>query len=166
MGVKAARAPGRRPLGMGVTVIAAYVAAMADDIPPPPEGFTASARGPYTTHNGPIFHRPNADGSMTHAFFVLRRHCNAMGAVHGGMLTTFLDGVLVRAVHDVVKAPSVTLHLSADFLSAARPGQWVFGEGRCTRAARDVAFAEGRLYADGRDVLRGSGVFKQVKTPG
>ena len=135
---------------------------MSETIPPPPEGFVPSVRGPYTTHNGPIFHKLGADGSFVHAFYVLARHCNGMGIVHGGMLTTFLDGILARAVFDAVKVQSVTLHLSVDFLSAARQGQWVLGEGKLNRAARDIAFAEARIHADGRDVLRGSGVFRQV----
>ena len=36
----------------------------------------------------------------------------------------------------------------------------VIGEARLTRATRDVAFAEGRAYVGGRDVVRCSGVFK------
>jgi uncharacterized protein (TIGR00369 family) len=135
---------------------------MTDDVPPPPDGFTPSARGPFTTHNGPTFHKLNADGTFAHAFFVLPRHCNSMGIVHGGMLTTFLDGLLARAVYDASKAQSVTLHLSVDFLSAARLGQWVLGEAAVTRSAKDVTFAEGRIHADGRDVLRGSGIFKRT----
>jgi uncharacterized protein (TIGR00369 family) len=135
---------------------------MSEDIPPPPEGFVPSARGPYTTHNGPMFHRVTEDGSFEHAFFVLPRHCNAMGIVHGGMLATFLDGLLARAVHQAQGGQSVTLHLSMDFLSAARRGQWVMGEARVTRAAKEITFAEARIHADGRDVLKGSGVFKKT----
>ena len=135
---------------------------MRDDVPSPPDGFVPSARGPYTTHNGPIFHKLREDGTFEHAFFVLARHCNAMGIVHGGMLTTFLDGLLARAVYEGVKAQSVTLHLSVDFLSPARLGQWVLGEATLTRVAKDIAFAEARIHADDRDVLRGSGIFKRV----
>jgi uncharacterized protein (TIGR00369 family) len=135
---------------------------MSEEIPPPPDGFVRSQRGPFTTHNGPMFHRVRADGRYEHAFFVLPRHCNAMGIVHGGMLATFLDGLLARAVFEAVKAQSVTLHLSIDYLAAARQGQWVLGEGAVTRAARDITFAEARMHADGRDVLRGAGVFKRV----
>lgn len=135
---------------------------MSDEIPPPPEGFVPSPRGPYTTHNGPMFHKLNADGTFEHAFFVLPRHCNAMGIVHGGMLATFLDGLLARAVYGSVGAQSVTLHLSMDVLAAARRGQWVFGEAEVTRSAKEITFAQARIHADGRDVLRGSGVFKKA----
>ena len=110
-----------------------------ETVPPPPEGFVPSSRGPYTTHNGPMFHRRNDDGGLTHAFFVLPRHCNSMGIVHGGMLSTFFDGVVAGAVGRVTGGMSVTVHLSLDFLSMARAGEWVYGEGRVTRQARDLA---------------------------
>lgn len=134
----------------------------SEDIPAPPDGFVRSARGPYTTHNGPMFHRQREDGVYEHAFYVLARHCNSMGIVHGGMLATFLDGLLARAVYETTKTQSVTLHLSIDFLAAARRGQWVLGEGLVTRVARDITFAEARIHADGRDVLRGAGVFRRT----
>jgi len=132
------------------------------EIPAPPEGFVPSSRGPYTTHNGPMFHRRNADGGLTHAFFVLPRHCNSMGIVHGGMLSTFFDGVVAGAVGRVTGGMSVTVHLSLDFLSMARKGEWVYGEGRATRQTKDLVFAEGRIFIGDKDVLRGSGVFKPM----
>ena len=137
---------------------------MADEqVPAPPEGFTPSARGPYTTHNGPFFHKLNEDGSFEHAFYALKRHCNGMGIVHGGMLTTFLDGLLARAVFTGTGSTSVTVHLSVDFLSMARAGDWVFGDAHVTRKTRDLIFVEGRVHVGGRDVLRGSGLFKPVR---
>ena len=54
----------------------------------------------------------------------------------------------------------MTIHLSVDFLHMARMGEWVLGEARCTRITRDVAFAEGRAYVGGHDVVRASGLFK------
>jgi uncharacterized protein (TIGR00369 family) len=132
-------------------------------VPPPPEGFVPSARGPFTTYNGPFFHKLGQEGAFEHAFYVLRRHCNGLGIVHGGMLSTFLDGVLARAVHGATGAASVTVHLSLDFLSMARAGEWVFGEAKVTRSTRDLVFVEGRIHSGGRDVLRGSGVFKPMR---
>jgi uncharacterized protein (TIGR00369 family) len=132
-------------------------------VPDPPEGFEPSARGPYTTHNGPFFHRTAEEGSFEHLFYALKRHCNGMGIVHGGMLTTFLDGVLARAVWNATGGASVTVHLSVDFLSMARAGEWVFGTGHVTRKTRDLVFVEGRVHTAHREVLRGSGVFKPVR---
>ncbi len=129
-------------------------------IPPPPEGFAQTRpRGPFSTHNGPYFEaRPEVGAAQ--AFFALRRHCNGLGIVHGGMLTAFLDGLLASAVGRETKTSSVTIHLSVDFLSMARAGEWVIGESRTTRATKDIAFAEGRVFVGEKDVARASGVFK------
>ena len=93
------------------------------------------------------------------------RHANGLGLVHGGMLTSFMDGLLAAAVWRASRRSSVTIHLSVDFLHMARVGQWVFGESRVTRLTRDVAFVEGRAHAIGTDVVRASGVFKLMRKP-
>jgi len=131
------------------------------EAPPPPAGFVPSeGRGAFSTHNGPYFHRPGPGALVEQAFFALPRHANGLGLVHGGMLSAFMDGVLGAAVWQGAHKVGVTIHLSVDFLHMARMGEWVLGEARCTRATRDVAFAEGRAYVGGHDVVRASGVFK------
>jgi uncharacterized protein (TIGR00369 family) len=135
-------------------------------IPPPPEGFVASRpRGPFSTHNGPYFERACENGAEQ-AFFILPRHCNQLGIVHGGMLSAFMDGLLAASVGRAAGAPSVTMHLSLDFLAMARAGEWALGAARVTRLTRDVAFAEGQVQVRGRDLVRGSGVFKLMHRRG
>jgi uncharacterized protein (TIGR00369 family) len=130
------------------------------EAPAPPEGFQASdGRGPFSTVNGPIFHRL-LDEHVQHAFFAEHRHTNGMGLVHGGMMTAFLDGLLAAAVFRGAQRPAVTIHLSVDFLHMVRAGEWVIGEARLTRATQEVAFAEGRAFVGGRDLVRATGVFK------
>lgn len=131
-------------------------------IPPPPEGFAPSqGRGGFSTHNGPYFHRSGADRLVAEqALFILPRHANAFGVLHGGMLSAFLDGLLGAAVFRGTERSAVTVHLSVDFLRMGRKGEWLLGEARMTHATRDVAFAEGRAYIGARDVGRATGVFK------
>ncbi|MFP3942764.1 MAG: PaaI family thioesterase [Alphaproteobacteria bacterium] len=132
-----------------------------DDAPPP--GFVRSTfRGPFTTWNGPFYHRVDPDG-FAHGFRARPRHCNGHGIVHGGLLTAVLDGVLAAAVWRETRRRMVTIRLTSDFLAMARPGDWVEGTAHVTRAAREIAFAEGRIHVEGRDVLTGSGVFKLMR---
>jgi uncharacterized protein (TIGR00369 family) len=132
----------------------------AGPIPSPPEGFVATRpRGPFSTHNGPYFERVS-DVGAEQAFFILPRHCNQLGIVHGGMLSAFMDGLLAASIGRAARAPCVTMHLSLDFLAMARAGEWALGASRVTRLTRDVAFAEGSVQVKGRDLVRGSGVFK------
>lgn len=129
----------------------------------PPEGFVLSTdRGPFTTRNGPFWHRPNAEFAEQ-AFFAETKHCNGMGLVHGGMLSAFLDGLLAHAVGAKTGMAMVTIHLGVDFVGMGRAGNWVLGEGRVTRATDTIAFAEGRAHSAGRDLARASAVFKLMR---
>ena len=137
------------------------------DAKDPPVGFAEMQRkGEYWRMSGPYFGRAR-DGGADQAFFADARHCNAHGFVHGGMLSAFLDGLLSQAVRLVTHDPTVvTLHLSVDFLALARKDEWVIGESLVTRQTRDVVFVEGRLHSGGRDVVRGSGLFKPTRPAG
>lgn len=129
----------------------------------PPDGFQESTtRGPYTSHNGPFFHKTTDDG-FWHGVRVQRRHCNSKGITHGGMLMAFADGLLGTAVYLETKTVALTARMNSDFLSSARPGEWLEGTARVTRATSSVAFCEAELYVGTRSVLRATGVFKLMQ---
>ncbi len=137
---------------------------MSDEtIPPPPDGFVLSTgRGAFTTYNGPYFNRVTAEG-VEQAFYALKRHCNGVGLIHGGMLSAFLDGLLAGAAGRPTGSMAVTMHLSIDFLDMGRAGEWVVGEAHATRTTRDIAFVEGRAHVGGRDLARATGLFKLMR---
>lgn len=129
----------------------------------PPEGFEPSAgRGPYTSHNGPFFHKVTGEG-FVHGVRVKKRHCNSRGITHGGMLMAFADGLLGTAVWRATQTAALTVRMNSDFLSSARPGEWLEGTARVTRATRSVAFCEAELYVGPRPVLKATGVFKLMQ---
>lgn len=135
-----------------------------DKIPAAPPGFVQSEhRGPFSTRNGPYFHKIEPGPGIEQCFFAQTQHANGYGLVHGGMLSAFMDGLLAAAVYQETRSSSVTIHLSIDFLHMARVGDWVMGQARVTRATRDVAFVEGQASVAGRDVVRASGVFKLMR---
>lgn len=132
-----------------------------DEIPDnPPEGYVlSSSRGPYTTHNGPFYHMVTEDG-FRHGVRVRRRHCNSRGITHGGMLMAFADGLLGTAVFRETKTVALTIRMNSDFLSSARPGDWLEGTARVTKATRSVVFCEAELFVGQRPILKATGVFK------
>jgi uncharacterized protein (TIGR00369 family) len=133
---------------------------ISEDDNNPPEGFTLSTtRGPYTSHNGPFYHRVTPDG-FRHGVRVLERHCNSRGITHGGMLMAFADGLLGTAVFRETKTVALTIRMNSDFLSSARPGEWLEGTARVTRATRSVAFCEAELFVGDRPVMKATGLFK------
>lgn len=135
-----------------------------NELRPPPEGFVESMdRGPFTTHNGPVYHKKDS-AVVTRGFYVLNRHCNGYGIAHGGWLTAFSDGVLGAAVWYATRSRSVTLRLNADFIDMVRQGEWVEGTGIVTRATKSLAFARAELKTGGKLVLTAEGVFKLMAT--
>ena len=105
-------------------------------------------RGPFTTHNGPVYHKPG--DAFVRGFRALQRHCNSFGIVHGGWLMTFTDGVLGSAVWEATKTRSLTLRMNSDFVGMVRAGEWVEGRGLVTRATRSLVFARAELTTGGK----------------
>jgi len=129
--------------------------------PNPPDGFEESTnRGPFTTHNGPFFHRIHEDGSFVHGFRAAEQNCNGMGIVHGGLVTACADGRMGTAVWRATQSVGLTIRLNADFLSIAKVGDWVEGTATVTRATRSVAFVDASVYVGTRPILHATGVFK------
>lgn len=128
----------------------------------PPGYVLAQGRGPFTTHNGPIYRFDDGE-TWKRAFRALPRHCNSFGLVHGGWYMAFADGLLAEAVSRAAKAPMLTVRLTSDFLSIARPGDWVEGTARTTRVTRTMAFAEGEIRVGERLLFTASGVFKLME---
>jgi acyl-coenzyme A thioesterase PaaI-like protein len=127
-----------------------------------PEGFIESHRGPFSTHNGPVYHKIT-DEEYLHGFRVRDRHCNAHGILHGGMMMAFMDGVVGGAVWRGTDSPALTLRMTTDFVSIARPGEWVEGRGILTRATKSIAFVEGCMYSGDRTIMTASAVFKRMR---
>lgn len=126
----------------------------------PPEGYTRSTtRGPYTSHNGPFYHLVT-ETEFRHGVRVKARHCNSRGITHGGMLMAFADGLLGTAVFRETKTVALTIRMNSDFLSSARPGEWLEGTARVTKATKSVAFCEAELFVGDRAVMKATGVFK------
>jgi uncharacterized protein (TIGR00369 family) len=151
---------------MGEPAVSVTMEEIADTAAPP-EGFAeVDRKGEFWRMSGPYFAKPREEGAEQ-AFFAQAKHCNAQGFVHGGMLSAFLDGVFSQAIGPSMGGNGgVTIHLSVDFLSIAKAGSWVIGECWVTRKTRDIIFVEGRIHAAGRDVVRGSGIFKLIRPAG
>jgi len=127
---------------------------------PPPEGyFPIASTNPFARPLGPIYERAGADG-FARGLRLRMDHCNAAGTAHGGLLMTFADIVLARAVSLATGAAAITMRLSTEFVAPARPGEWLEGEARVTSLDGDRAAVCGEIRADGRLVARADGRFK------
>jgi acyl-coenzyme A thioesterase 13 len=64
-----------------------------------PEGFVPfEPQGPFLEHIGPVLVRSEDDGAPVFGLRVEERHANHRGTFQGGLLSTFVDFALGRAI--------------------------------------------------------------------
>ncbi|MEM9739296.1 MAG: PaaI family thioesterase [Pseudomonadota bacterium] len=140
------------------------MAAMESNPGEVPKGFSiASLRGPFTRHNGPVY-RADDDDDLRSGLFVLERHCNGMGFLHGGMIAAFSDSALAWAVWWKTQRRSVTLKLTLTYLDTVKVGTWLEARPTVTAEKDDCV----HLYADligryGAKVARADAVFRLLR---
>jgi len=130
----------------------------------PREGFALTpSRGKFTLHNGPTY-RAAAEGDIRTGMWVLDRHCNGMGFLHGGMLSAFADSALAWAVWSVTGKMSVTIKLTLEFMEIAREGEWIEARPEVTAVDGEFVHVTARiLKEDGGLAGRADAVFRTVR---
>ena len=127
----------------------------------PPDGFEPYDNpGPFLEHIGPV-HVKSTGGERTFGLLIEERHLNHRGTVMGGLLSTFCDFVLGRAIEADADDDKdrATVSLTVDFLKPAKPGDWIESRTRVDRVGGTLAFADCSLTVDGREVVRARAVF-------
>ena len=126
-----------------------------------PEGFTEfEGQGPFLEHIGPV--QVRGDGaSRVLGLRAEERHANHRGTVQGGLLSTFADFAVGRAIEADADddKPRATVSLTVDFLKPAKPGDWIEARASVDRVGGTLAFADCSLTAEGREVVRARAVF-------
>ena len=128
-----------------------------------PDGFKrAEGRGPFSTHNGPSY-RGTVDGKAVMALRVLKRHCNSMGFLHGGMASAFADGAMAWAVWRETRKTSVTLKLTQEYFEIVPEGHWLEAYATAQQSEGGIVHVQARLIR-GRKTLvgRADGVFRTL----
>ena len=110
--------------------------------------------GPFLEHVGPVL----ADGDVL-ALRIAPQHHNRSGAAQGGLLATLVDFALGRAIRATAESRSVTVSLTTDYLGAAKEGDLVEARTEIERLGGTLAFADCSLTVEGREIVRGRGVF-------
>jgi uncharacterized protein (TIGR00369 family) len=126
-----------------------------------PAGFVPFPnQGPYLEYIGPIHVHEGGD-ELVLGLRAEERHANHRGTVQGGLLSTFADFALGRAIDADADdgKDRATVSLTVDFLKPARPGDWIESSTRVDRVGGTLAFADCSLTVDGREVVRARAVW-------
>lgn len=130
----------------------------------PPSGFSPFPnQGPFLEHVGPILVRDEDAGSeeLVLALQAEERHANHRGTVQGGLLSTFADFALGRAIEADAEdgKDRATVSLTVDFLKPAKPGDWIESRTRVDRVGSTLSFADCSLCVDGKEIVRARAVW-------
>jgi uncharacterized protein (TIGR00369 family) len=117
-------------------------------------------QGPFLEHIGPVHVRADGD-ELVLGLRMEDRHTNHRGTIQGGLLSTFADFALGRAIEADADDDKdrATVSLTIDFLRPAKPGDWVESRTRVERVGGTLAFADCSLTADGREIVRSRAVW-------
>ena len=126
-----------------------------------PDGFkTFELQGPFLEHIGPIQAREEG-GDLVFGLRAEERHCNHRGTIQGGLLSTFADFALGRAIEAGAEdgKDRATVSLTVDFLRPAKPGDWIESRTRVERVGGTLSFADVSLTVDDREIVRARAVW-------
>ena len=130
-------------------------------MPDAPDGFAPLPDpGPFLDTIGPVVVHAE-DGRL--GLRVERRHLNAGGTVHGGLLATLADNALGRAVRESAGDHAVTVSLTTDYLGPAREGEFLELQAEVERVGGRLVFGDCAIRADGREVVRARAVFAVLR---
>jgi uncharacterized protein (TIGR00369 family) len=132
---------------------------------PIPEGFGPILRSSPMLDALGSFYSRGAGAALEIGLLVSERHTNSRGTVHGGVLATLADvgmGYLMAFGADPPRRLT-TASLNIDYTGTAKVGDWIAVEMDAPRVGRQLAFANARLVAGGKQVARASAVFAVVQ---
>ena len=125
-----------------------------DDFEPYPN------QGPFLEHVGPIMVR-KGEGELVLGVQTEERHANHRGTVQGGLLSTFADFALGRAIENDAEdgKDRATVSLTVDFIKPAKPGDWIEALMKVDRVGGTLSFADCSLTVGDREIVRARAVW-------
>ena len=111
---------------------------------------------------GPFFFYMEGEHPRT-AMRVQPHHCNAHGAVHGGVLMTFADYTLCLGANGGENESVATVSQNNDFTAPAKSGDLLLGRAEVIRRGRSMVFVRCELTVDDTVVMAASAVIKRLR---
>ncbi len=111
---------------------------------------------------GPIWlDRPTGRYAMK----VEPHHCNAVGAMNGGAMATFVDGqafaVCERAADGSDHTPTISLHV--DFMAPPKTGDWLVADVTLVKTTKSMIFTQALVTVGERVVARSHAIYSNTQ---
>lgn len=131
-----------------------------------PDGYTETTLvDPFNESSGPFFQNLETRRCVLRA---TRKHCNALGVVHGGCLMAFADfSLFVIASHYTYEKTGnlyITVSFNCDFIGSCKEGALVEASGDVLKISDDksMIFVSGFLTEDTRTIVAFRGVLRRA----
>jgi uncharacterized protein (TIGR00369 family) len=117
-------------------------------------------QGPFLEHVGPILIDEDRD-ELVLGLQTEERHANHRGTVQGGLLSTFADFALGRAIENDAEdgKDRATVSLTVDFLKPAMPGDFIESRTKVDRVGGTLSFADCSLCVGDKEIVRARAVW-------
>ncbi len=127
------------------------------------EGWTLWEREGMPSMDGDVWFR-HLDGSHPEFGLLLKdKHKNPVGAIHGGVLMTFIDHFMGgHAFISADKSPVVTIQLNSNFIAAAPVGSFVQLRSKVVKVTSSLVFMRGEIRHGEKTVFTADGVWKRI----
>ncbi len=89
------------------------------------------------------------------------QHTNPLGLIHGGLITTIVDGAMGNAIRSL-GIVGVTVDLSAALIASARAGDTIVARGKVLKAGKSMIFAEATVYSGDTLLGHSKGTFYKI----
>ena len=126
----------------------------------PPEFRPLFRTSPVLDLIGPLYCRGEGE-NLVIGLRVAAKHCNARGAVHGGILATLADVALGYTMAFASTPPTslITASLTLDFAGTAKIGDWLETHVDVQKRGSRLSFANCYINVDQQRIVRASAVF-------
>lgn len=127
-----------------------------------PDGFRLFGKDQsFNDAISPAYLKVDASGPVI-GLRLQKHHCNFVGFCHGGVMMTLMDIALSSAVCFALGkyTSTPTVNISFDFISAAKEGDWIYGDIQSVKLTRTMGFASGMIEGPDGSVARASACYK------
>ncbi len=119
--------------------------------------------GPFMDRVGPVLKARSPEGQSIYALRADASHCNAIGMVHGGVITSLLDQAMaVEAWNAADRRPVVTLQMDTRFIGTARADEHLTASATLRHATLSTLFADAEVHSGERLIATATAVMKIV----
>ncbi len=129
-----------------------------------PDGWRALKIDGFMDLVGPLLKSTDSGTSNQFALQMRDEHLNAIGLVHGGVVTGFLDQALALATWEAIgRKPAVTVQMDTRFMNAAKSGDFLRVQASISHETRSMVFAQAHVSCDDKLIASANAVMKILK---